>query len=430
MQSAIESGNEKVSRKVIQDHLNVLKDEDIKGQDLSNIIDSLFGKDAMNFMSPEVIDSSDMETLYHRFISPEMTNAIVTKGTPEDLKKYTEWAMEKFYAIPAFRQSISDARNFLEGEGRSLRWDNENQRFNLYETRTGGRADPTSRVRPAGDTSVRRQVAAMNRAFASLKPIIEANGMDFAGTVYTMLDDLNVQVGGGDQTSLFKTMNDALKEMAFSPSTSQGASGRKEKRGAGGQDDIDGGTGQDTLIPDLELEVTPLDFMFESAIRGDDASTVPDPTDRNLLDMIGRAEVAGYNTLFGYTEKKYNVVPTEMTIGEIQELQKKMARELGSSAVGKYQILQSTLGDAVKALGLPKDTVFTRDVQDQIAMWLLNRRGYSEYKSGSKTSSQFLKSLAQEWASVPSTVGGRSFYDGDSMGNKASPAGQELAASL
>jgi muramidase (phage lysozyme) len=119
-----------------------------------------------------------------------------------------------------------------------------------------------------------------------------------------------------------------------------------------------------------------------------------------------------------------------MTINEVFKNQKLLAKATGSSAFGKYQIIQNTLKDAVKELKIPQDAIFDAELQDRIAEHLLEKRGLKEFRSGKLPAKDFLRRVSQEWASVPTTVGGNSYYAGDRIGNKSSRAGNELAKFL
>lgn len=152
-----------------------------------------------------------------------------------------------------------------------------------------------------------------------------------------------------------------------------------------------------------------------------------------LLDAIGSAEGANYDTLFGYAEQKgpfAGTQVTDMTIGEVQALQKLMVKNNGiSSAVGKYQVLSDTLKEAVQALGLSEDTKFTPEVQDKIALYLLqSRTNFGDWVAGAGDPAEFQNGLAKIWASIPDTTG-RSYYAGDGV-NSASSAGTKLAGLL
>jgi hypothetical protein len=153
-----------------------------------------------------------------------------------------------------------------------------------------------------------------------------------------------------------------------------------------------------------------------------------------LLDSIGEAEGASYNTLYGYAERPGGAFDgtdvTKMSIQEVQDLQKKMVKNNGiSSAVGKYQFLQTTLREAVKALGISPDEKFTPEIQDRLALWLLQTRtDYQSWLSGVGDDKKFQDQLAKIWASVPDTTG-KSAYAGDGV-NNATSGGRSLIGML
>jgi phage-related minor tail protein len=104
----------------------------------------------------------------------------------------------------------------------------------------------------------------------------------------------------------------------------------------------------------------------------------------NILDLIGAAEGTdkgrGYNETLGYGAFTGGAVNlTGMTLNEVLALQKRMLADpnntYNSSAVGRYQIVRSTLQDAMKDLGLTGDRLFNEDTQDEVARYLLRRRG-------------------------------------------------------
>jgi hypothetical protein len=98
---------------------------------------------------------------------------------------------------------------------------------------------------------------------------------------------------------------------------------------------------------------------------------------------------------------------SEMTIGEIAELQKisdpNNAERL--FAVGKYQTIPDTLAMAVKGLGLSPDTVFSPEVQDKVGMYLVTKKRpkVGQFLRGDEgiTEDEAILSLAQEFASIP-----------------------------
>lgn len=141
----------------------------------------------------------------------------------------------------------------------------------------------------------------------------------------------------------------------------------------------------------------------------------PTPSPAPLLDRISFGEgttdaaakkhslASAYDITYAYG--KYNPKDskplTEMTIGEVKQLQKQMlANQAGSSAVGKYQLLMATLEAQQKILGLSDDTKFDAATQELFGQSLLEERGYSEWIEGKITDHDFQKNLAKEWASV------------------------------
>ena len=130
---------------------------------------------------------------------------------------------------------------------------------------------------------------------------------------------------------------------------------------------------------------------------------------------------SGYDILYGYNEpedfdsKFSGKSLTELTLGEIWELQTKMGRK---NAVGRYQILSDTLFGTEDngyyglqdILGLSDDTLFDASTQERLAQALLERRSCSDWMEGDISDSQFQLNLAQEWASVADPNTGTSYY--------------------
>lgn len=135
------------------------------------------------------------------------------------------------------------------------------------------------------------------------------------------------------------------------------------------------------------------------------------------------ASLAQIRELIAGVESKgnYNVVVgggqyplTDMTIQEVMNLQRQLIGQKKNSAAGKYQVKYSTLAEAVGKMGLKYDQKFDAGVQDQIADFLIQRRGYTQYaKSATAEAKQrFLTSLSMEWAGLPTDPSGKSYYAG------------------
>lgn len=135
---------------------------------------------------------------------------------------------------------------------------------------------------------------------------------------------------------------------------------------------------------------------------------------RPLLDLIGFTEGTdkgdGYDETLNYG--KYtggDVDLVHMTLDEVDRLQTGMLRHpknyLNSSAVGRYQIVRTTLRDIKQKLKLTGDEHFDAEMQDRMGCFLLGKRGIDDWLAGRKTDDAMLTSLAQEWASLPKPDG-------------------------
>lgn len=94
---------------------------------------------------------------------------------------------------------------------------------------------------------------------------------------------------------------------------------------------------------------------------------------------------------------------SQMTIGEVKALQKEILKgsgKLNSSAIGKYQIVGTTLRGLQEEMGLSDDQLFDAELQDKLATQLLKRRGYDKFLSGEISAEDLQKELYKEWASI------------------------------
>ncbi|MER8641003.1 hypothetical protein [Mesorhizobium sp. M1252] len=152
-----------------------------------------------------------------------------------------------------------------------------------------------------------------------------------------------------------------------------------------------------------------------------------------FMDNISGGEGAGNYNAFHRHAGNQSVRFTDMTVGEVLDWQKRgewRHMGAGSSAVGKYQFIESTLRDTVRAAGIPLDAKFTPAMQDQLIFQrLVQTRGMKDYLDDKISAEQFLDSgLAKEFASLKKTDG-RGEYDGDGL-NKAGVSSRKTLAAL
>lgn len=138
-----------------------------------------------------------------------------------------------------------------------------------------------------------------------------------------------------------------------------------------------------------------------------------------LLTTIAKGESNGnYNAYFGHGENQ-SIHFTDMTIDQVLAWQDDYVKQgSASSAVGRYQFLNSTLKGLRDQLKLSSKTKFNDETQDTLAIALIERRGAVSFVEQKLTPEAFAKNLSQEWASLPTTTGmhpEKSYYDGDGL---------------
>ena len=148
-----------------------------------------------------------------------------------------------------------------------------------------------------------------------------------------------------------------------------------------------------------------------------------------LLDLIARVESKGnYKAYFGNAGNT-SITFTEMSVDQVMQWQEDfIAAGHPSSAVGRYQIISTTLKGLVQQLNIDTNQPFNETMQDKMAVALLERRGATEYVNNQIDEQQFAAELAKEWAALPRVVGDRpeqSYYAGDGL-NRALVTSKEV----
>ena len=183
---------------------------------------------------------------------------------------------------------------------------------------------------------------------------------------------------------------------------------RTETNGTDAANGTDGTTGPNGPARTSNLDVTPgIRNLLDEIAEGEGTS---DATARQ------RGYNSGYDVTLGYgayADDKSKPL-TSMTLGEVKALQRRMlnnpSNRFNSSAAGRYQIVGTTLRGLQREMGLSDDEVFTPELQDRMALQLLERRGLSRFQSGRLSLSGFQNNLAYEWASIGRADTGRSAY--------------------
>ncbi|WP_119270844.1 hypothetical protein [Taklimakanibacter deserti] len=154
------------------------------------------------------------------------------------------------------------------------------------------------------------------------------------------------------------------------------------------------------------------------------------PALKALLAAIRSKEAPkGYGQIYGGA-KLPKGTPTDVSImplNSVLALQRKMLDNGSrSTACGGYQFIRATLLATIKEMGLTGKEVWTPDLQDRMAVHLLEKRRLSAYMAGAITAEAFANNLAMEWASLPVVTAirghkgfilepGMSYYEGDGL---------------
>lgn len=151
----------------------------------------------------------------------------------------------------------------------------------------------------------------------------------------------------------------------------------------------------------------------------------PDGFVGGLLGFIRQHEAPnGYSDFFRGSRVEPAQPLETMTINEVRAWQRETLREqIGrgvpfdsrSSAAGGYQIISGTMNSLVEQMDLTGNEIFDAQMQDRMALHLLEARGLSDYQNGRISLEKFGNNVAAEWASMPRLSGpgaGQSVYSG------------------
>lgn len=143
-----------------------------------------------------------------------------------------------------------------------------------------------------------------------------------------------------------------------------------------------------------------------------------------LLEVIGTVEAPrGYGVIFLNRQDRLPTPLPRMRLAEVIAAQAGWAATNGSSAAGRYQVIDRTLITISAELGLDPQSRYDAPLQDRIGHGLLTRRGFERFIARDLSLAAFALELAQEWAAFPVLAQvegahrvlepGETFYAGD-----------------
>lgn len=164
----------------------------------------------------------------------------------------------------------------------------------------------------------------------------------------------------------------------------------------------------------------------------ENSQTINPASYQPLLQLIASAESNGnYNAYYGNVSNS-EITFTNMTIQQVLDWQHAHVQQGNpSSAVGRYQIINTTLSSLVHTLNLSMDQKFDSVTQDRLAIALIERRGAKAYANREMSREEFAANLAKEWAALPKTIGDNpdaSYYSGDGLNQSRVQVAELLGA--
>ncbi len=160
-------------------------------------------------------------------------------------------------------------------------------------------------------------------------------------------------------------------------------------------------------------------ILFYAGYMQNKRLTVDPETYAPLLHLIARAESNNNDNAYFGNPGNTSIDFTAMTISEVLAWQTAHVQKgNASSAVGRYQIVNTTLAELVRQQAIDTERKFDKNTQDSLALVLLERRGGERYINQEITREQFAANIAMEWAALPKTLGdnpNNSYYAGDGL---------------
>jgi hypothetical protein len=193
----------------------------------------------------------------------------------------------------------------------------------------------------------------------------------------------------------------------------------------------------DRLLDEANREAAAAEPLTENkpvtAAGGGPAAKPPDGGPLGRLISRGEGDYKSFNRGQAGDAKGEKIDFSVMTIGEIMARQAAKTKPEKIFAVGKYQVIPTTLHEAVKKLGLPLSERFTDEMQEFVFRNYLvkgKRPPIFKFITGAGSSLfDATMALAQEFASVGRPDTGVSFHAAKG-GNKASISPAEAGAAL
>jgi len=420
--------------KVITDTTNILTDPNAKIDGKIALAHNIFSDDNADFLtkfsaSKGASGVSDRMLVFNKLTSPAMSQSVgeMAKTDPDIAKKYQNTLFAGFQGL--FKSKIDNevsANQYSSAVGFKF----NPQTFQIEEVaKPQAGASPgvingngNQMPYPAGsrnpnnipgnnssvydlwrNSSQRSDMQDVNKFLGNFKQAMVNTGQDPNTAVEELFKNTGVLDGGHPPTSMFSQIGSAVMSGLGKVSDAMNKTGLP----------VDGMPAQQGMI---DSKKQALDDQMTSLFGQGHTNGMEGDPHQELRDYIGKSEGADYNTLEGGQK----VPLTGMSIDHASAIAKSNldSGASTSTAMGKYQVVDSTLHEAMDALGIKGSDKFDAKTQDRIANWIIDNR------AGGGTDPA---KLAGVWASLPKEPSGAGAYDGVN-GNKAHANYAELAS--
>lgn len=195
----VDQGDSGLTKATLNKAYSVITDENSTPDNVHQMVQSIFGPSAKNWMDRRVVDPADMETLYTKFLDPKTTKAIFQKGSEEDKQTYLQWAMTSARAIPEFAAAAGDFNSInanLKGWNTNIQLAIDPKTMKVTAT-----SDRGPEYAAAASKYLGRQLNSLNKVFSVLGPIMDAAGEDKEKVAKDFIRSLSINIDGVDPES-------------------------------------------------------------------------------------------------------------------------------------------------------------------------------------------------------------------------------------
>lgn len=405
--------------------LNLMKSAmehpDTPSDTIENLVDSMFNQGNIRFLENNFQSMEDKQIAFAALTTPAAVTQLQQLGQ-EAVSKYQNWVsaqMGQFIADDVnelTRSNISDDDSTITYNPSTSTFD---VNFDVeLPTFFSGFPDPVNSILQGGsvlgsntieaiaNVNVVRSVNRLNAFLPRMRESLKLSGMSdeaVAQRIQQQLAIMGLDLDPANKKgSLITRFQNAV--VNFLTETRQklerstfGDNPETEPNAGNLNDDPDfkqpSGASQEPQEHGFTLPLTPSSFTTVQGVEG------------VLLDAVSGAESRrdGYNAV----NRGVILGLTGMTLNEVMRVTRARKGPRGeggpgdpSTAAGRYQILNATMAGLIKEMGLTGQEIFDEDMQDQMAIQLLRRRGLDKFLAGTLSKESFARGLMNEWTGL------------------------------